>query len=174
MLFSTVSSKEQLFLKPRQHSSGQKWEGGGSHSQRDTLGVHCVGFEAQHREHHQGGQNGGEEVDERHQDGVKVAVVVPLVVAGEGDDSTEAQTQGEEDLRGRVTPHLRIQHDLQLKGRQRSLSLAKVQKRHIFESSTLKYLKQKGYLRNVYIKGAFLTRLKKCLSGSLSSIDNNP
>lgn len=88
------------------------------HSQCDTLAVHYVGFEAQHREHHQGGQHGGEEVDKRHQDGVEVAVVVPLVVAGEGDDAAKAEAQSEEDLRGRLSPHLGLQHDLQLKNRQ--------------------------------------------------------
>lgn len=84
------------------------------YSQCDTFAVHDVGFEAQHSKHHQGGQHGGEEVNKRHQDGIKVAVVVPLVVAGEGDDAAEAETQREEDLRGRLSPHFRLQHNLQL------------------------------------------------------------
>lgn len=88
---------------------------GSSYSQCDTLAVHYVGFKAQDCKHHQGGQHGGEEVDKRHQDSVEVAVVVPLVVAGEGDDAPEAEAQGEEDLRGRLSPHLGLQHDLQLK-----------------------------------------------------------
>lgn len=89
-----------------------------SHSLRDTLLAHDVGLEAQHGEHHQGGQHRCEEIDEGHQHGVKVAIVVPLVVAGEGDDAAEAEAQGEEHLRGGVPPHLRLQHDLQLKTRQ--------------------------------------------------------
>ncbi len=88
---------------------------GSLYSQCDTFAVHYVGFEAQHCKHHQGGQHGGEEIDKRHQDGIKVAVVVPLVVAGEGDDAAEAEAQGEEDLRGGLSPHLGLQHDLQLK-----------------------------------------------------------
>jgi len=86
------------------------------YSQRDTLGAHDVGLEAQHGEHHQRGEDGGEEVDEGHQHGVEVAVVVALVVAGEGDDAAEAQAQSEEHLRGRLAPHLGLQHDLQLRG----------------------------------------------------------
>lgn len=89
---------------------------GSLYSQRDTLADHNVGLEAQHGEHHQGGQHGGEEIDEGHQDGIEVAVVVPLVVAGEGDDAAEAEAQGEEDLGGSLSPHLGLQHDLQLKG----------------------------------------------------------
>lgn len=79
-----------------------------------TLLVHDVGLEAQHGEHHEGGQHRGEEVDEGHQGGVEVAVVVLLVVAGEGDDAPEAQPQGEEDLGGRLPPHLGVQHLVQL------------------------------------------------------------
>lgn len=96
------------------------------YSQRDAFAVHNVGFETQHCKHHQGGQHGGEEVDKRHQDGVKVAVVVPLVVAGEGDDASEAETQGEEDLRGRLSPHLGLQHHLQLKTQHRQIRLSLV------------------------------------------------
>lgn len=88
-----------------------------AHSQSNAFAVHDVGFEAEHSKHHQGGQHGGEEVDERHQDGVKVAVVVSLVVAGKGDDAAEAETQGEEDLRGCFSPNLGLQHDFQLGGR---------------------------------------------------------
>lgn len=89
-----------------------------SHLQSNTFAVHDVGFEAQHGEHHQGGQHGGEEVDEGHQDGVEVAVIVALVVAGEGDHAAEAEAQSEEDLRGRLPPHLGLQHDLQLRSEQ--------------------------------------------------------
>lgn len=84
------------------------------HSLGDTLGVHDVGLEAEHGEYHQRGQHGGEEVDEGDQHGVQVAVVVALVVAGEGDDAAKAKAQGEEHLRGRLPPHLGLQHDLQL------------------------------------------------------------
>lgn len=85
------------------------------HLLHDTLSVHYVRFEAQHGKHHQGGQHGGEEIDKRHQDGVEVAVVGPFVIAGEGDDATEAKAQSEEHLGGRLSPHLGLQHDLQLK-----------------------------------------------------------
>lgn len=86
-----------------------------SHLLCDTLFVHDVGLEAQHSEHHQCGQNGGEEVDERHQHCIKMTVVVNLVVAGEGYDPSKTQTQGEEDLGGCFPPHLRLQHLLQLR-----------------------------------------------------------
>lgn len=43
-----------------------------------------------------------------------MAVVVPLVVAGESNDSTETQTQSKEDLCSSLTPYLWLQHDLQL------------------------------------------------------------
>ena len=84
------------------------------HSLHDTLLVHHVGLEAQDGKHHQRGQDGRDEVDDGHQRRVKVAVVVPLVVAGEGDDAAKAQAQGEEHLRGRLSPDLGLQHLLQL------------------------------------------------------------
>lgn len=49
-------------------------------SQFDTLGIHDVGFKAEHGEHHQRGQHRREEVDEGDEDCIKVAVVVALVV----------------------------------------------------------------------------------------------
>lgn len=79
-----------------------------------TFLVHDVGLEAEHGKHHQCGQDRGEEVDDGHQHSVKVAVVITFVVGGEGDDSSEAQAQGEEHLGGRFTPHLQLQHLLQL------------------------------------------------------------
>ena len=85
------------------------------HSQRDTLGVHDVGLEAEHGKDHQCGQHRGEEVDEGDEHGVKMAVIISLVVAGKGDDAAEAQAQSEEDLRGCLSPHLGFQHDLQLR-----------------------------------------------------------
>lgn len=92
--------------------------GRGLYSQCNTFVVHDVGLKAQHSEHHQGGQHGGEEIDERHQDSIEVAVVVALVVTGKGDDAAEAQTQSEEDLRGCLSPHFGLQHDLQLRAEQ--------------------------------------------------------
>ena len=81
---------------------------------RDTFLIHQVGFKAQHGEHDQRGQNRREEVDKRDEHGVKVAVVVHLVIAGEGDDSPKSQTEGKEDLCGRLPPNLWLQHLLQL------------------------------------------------------------
>lgn len=81
----------------------------------DTLFIHDVGLEAQHGKHHQRGQNGSEEVDERDEHCIKMTVVIDLIVAGEGYDSSEPQTKGEEDLGGRFPPHLRLQHLLQLR-----------------------------------------------------------
>lgn len=84
------------------------------YSLNNTFLIHDVRFEAQDSKHHQGGQDGGDEVDDGNQRRVKMTVVVSLVVAGERDDSSEAQAEGEEDLRGRFSPHLRLQHLLQL------------------------------------------------------------
>lgn len=92
------------------------------YSHCNTFAVHDIGFEAQHGKHHQGGQHRSEEIDKRHQDGIEVAVVVPLVVAGEGNDATEPETQREKDLRGCLTPDLGLQHDLQLKTEQADLN----------------------------------------------------
>lgn len=94
------------------------------YSHCNTFAVHDIGFEAQHGKHHQGGQHRSEEIDKRHQDGIKVAVVVALVVAGEGNDATEPETQREKDLRGCLTPDLGLQHDLQLKTNRFELSLS--------------------------------------------------
>lgn len=85
-----------------------------TYSLDNTLLIHDVGFEAQHSKHHQSGQDGRDEVDDGNQSCVEVAVVVPLVVAGERDDASEAQAEGEEDLRRCFPPHLRLQHLLQL------------------------------------------------------------
>lgn len=93
-------------------------------SLRDTFLIHEVGFEAQHSKHHQRGQNGREEVDERDEHGVEVAVVVDLVVAGEGDDPSESQTQGEEDLGGCFPPNLWLQHLLELQEAKRRSQFA--------------------------------------------------
>lgn len=83
-------------------------------SQFDTLGIHDVGFKAEHGEHHQCGQHRREEVDEGDENGVKVTVVVALVVTGEGNDATETQAESKEHLCGSFTPNLSLQHDLQL------------------------------------------------------------
>lgn len=84
------------------------------HSLHHTFFIHDVGLETKHSKHHQCGQDGGKEIDDRHQDSIKMAVVVPLVIAGESNDSTEAQAQCEEDLGCSLTPYLWLQHDLQL------------------------------------------------------------
>ena len=73
-----------------------------------------LGAEAEHGEDHQRGEERGQEVDEGHGEGVTVAVVAPRVVGGVGDDRAEAQAQGEEHLRGRLSPDLGLQHLLQL------------------------------------------------------------
>lgn len=80
----------------------------------NTFFIHDVSLEAQHSEHHQRGQNGGEEVDEGDEHSIKMTVVVYLIVAGESDDASETQTQGKENLSGCLPPHLRLQHLLQL------------------------------------------------------------
>lgn len=67
-------------------------------SQFDTLVIHDIGFKAEHGEHHQCGQHRREEVDERDENGVKMAVVAALVVTGEGNDATETQAESEEHL----------------------------------------------------------------------------
>lgn len=54
------------------------------------------------------GEDGGGAVDERDDDGVPLAVVARLVVAGEGDEAAKAQPQREEDLRGSTDPCLGV------------------------------------------------------------------
>ncbi len=80
-----------------------------------TFLIHDVGFETQHSKHHECGQYRGQEVDNRDQHGIKMAVVVSLIVTGKSDDPSETQTKSKEDLSGSFTPHLWLQHDLQLK-----------------------------------------------------------
>lgn len=80
----------------------------------DTFLIHDVGLEAEHSKDHQRGQNGCEEIDDRDEHCIKVTVVIDLIVTGEGDDSSKPQAQGEEDLGGRLPPHLGLQHLLQL------------------------------------------------------------
>lgn len=80
----------------------------------DTLFIHDVGLEAQHSKHYQRSQNGCEEVDERDEHCIKVTVVIDLIVTGEGDDSSKPQAEGKEDLGGCFSPHLGLQHLLQL------------------------------------------------------------
>lgn len=62
----------------------------------------------QHREDDEPGQEAGETVDGAGEHRVPVAVVVELVVAGEGEQGPESRSQWEEDLRGGVDPHLRV------------------------------------------------------------------
>lgn len=94
----------------------------------NTLFIHDVGLEAQHSKHNQCGQNGGQKVNDRDEHGIKVAVVVNLIVTGEGDDSSKTQTEGKEDLGGSLPPHLRLQHLLQLRCEERLLLACKVEK----------------------------------------------
>lgn len=86
-----------------------------THLLDNTLLVHDVRLKPQHSKHYQSGQDGGDKVDDGDERCIKVTVVVTLVVAGESDDTSEAQTKGEEDLSGSFSPHLRLQHLFQLK-----------------------------------------------------------
>ena len=68
--------------------------------------VSLVRHEAHDGEDDEAGEDAGGAVGEGDEDGVPVAVVGELVVAGQGDQATEAGAQGVEDLRGSVRPHL--------------------------------------------------------------------
>lgn len=70
------------------------------------------GTEAEHSEHHHGGQNRREEVNNGDSVGIAVAVVVLGVVGGVRDDGPEAEAQGKEHLRGCPSPNLHICPDL--------------------------------------------------------------
>lgn len=52
------------------------------------------------------GKDAGHAVHHADKDGVREAVVVELVVGGEGHQPTPRHGEGEEDLRGRVLPDL--------------------------------------------------------------------
>lgn len=80
----------------------------------NTVHGFLFGTEAQHGKYHQGGQHRGEEVDAGDGEGVTVTVVLLGIVGGVGDDGSETQAQSEEDLRGRLSPHLHVGPDLQL------------------------------------------------------------
>ena len=54
------------------------------------------------------GKDGGGAVDEGHDDGVLLAVVGGLVVAGKGDEAAEPQAEREEDLGGCIDPGLGV------------------------------------------------------------------
>lgn len=97
----------------------------------NTLFIHDVCLEAQHSKHNQCGQNGGQKVDDRDEHGIKVAVVVNLIVTGEGNDSSKTQTEGKEDLGGGLPPHLRLQHLLQLRCEERLLLACMVEKTEV-------------------------------------------
>ena len=64
-----------------------------------SLGVRHV---AQDGEDHHGGEEGGEGVDAADHDGVLVAVVVELVVAAQGQEGSNTNSVGEEDLSAAV------------------------------------------------------------------------
>ncbi len=90
-----------------------------THLLDNTLLIHDVCLEPQDSKHNQSGKDGGDKVDDGDQRCIKVTVVVTLVVAGESDDASEAQTEGKEDLRGSFSPHLWLQHLFQLKRKKR-------------------------------------------------------
>lgn len=78
------------------------------HLPKDTFLIHHCGLEPQDREDDHGGQNGSEPVDDGHDDGILLAVVLFRIIAGEADHASKAQTEGVEDLGGRVQPDLRV------------------------------------------------------------------
>lgn len=79
-----------------------------------TLLIHDICFEPQDREHHECSQDGCDKVYNGDQRSIEVAVIVPLVVTGKGDNSSEPQAKGKEHLSGCFSPHLWLQHLLQL------------------------------------------------------------
>lgn len=66
------------------------------------------GFEAVDGEGHDAGEHRRAAVDEWHDHGLPLEVIVVVVVTGKGDQRAEAQTQREEDLSGSVDPCLRV------------------------------------------------------------------
>lgn len=76
------------------------------------------GLEAIDGEGDDTGKDGGGTVDDGHDDGVLLAVVGGLVVAGEGDEAAEPQAEREEDLGGCVDPGLRVGQLLHLESQQ--------------------------------------------------------
>ena len=77
--------------------------------------VCLVSHEADDGEDDEAGEDAGGTVGEGNEDGVPVAVVGELVVAGQRDQTPEAGAQRVEDLCGRVSPNLRIHHQLSVK-----------------------------------------------------------
>lgn len=71
-------------------------------------------LEAVDGEGHDAGKYGRGAVDEGDDDGVALAVVAWLIVAGKGDEAAEAQAQREEDLRGGTDPGFGVRQLLQL------------------------------------------------------------
>lgn len=63
----------------------------------------------QNGENDEASEEAGETVDGGGDEGISVAVVVELVVAGQRQQGAEPRTQREEDLRGGVYPHLGIE-----------------------------------------------------------------
>lgn len=70
--------------------------------------------ESKHCKHHQSGQHRGEEVYEGDSEGIAVTVVVLGIVGGVGNDGSKAEAQSEENLRGRLPPHLNVCPDVKL------------------------------------------------------------
>ena len=81
------------------HQEGQAGPGLDHVVHQDALGVSHV---AQDGEDHHGREEGGEGVDAADDNGVLVAVVVELVVAAQGQQSSNANSIGEEDLSAAV------------------------------------------------------------------------
>ena len=67
-----------------------------------------MSHEADNGEDDEASEDAGGAVGEGYEDGVPVAVVGELVVAGQRDQTPEAGAQRVEDLCGRVSPNLRI------------------------------------------------------------------
>jgi len=78
-----------------------------------ALVVKCR-LEAVDGESHNAGKDGRGAVDQRDDDGVPLAVVAGLVVAGKRDEAAKAEAQREEDLRGGADPRLGVRQLLQL------------------------------------------------------------
>ena len=73
------------------------------------VNISLLGLEPDDTEHHDGREDGGGRVSETDNEGVSEGVVVRLGVAGEGNECSGGHSQGEEDLCGRLQPHLRAE-----------------------------------------------------------------
>lgn len=73
-----------------------------------TVLVSHGGLEAQDGEDDDAGEHGSEAVGEGHHESVLVAIVIDWIVGGEGNETAESQTQGEENLGSCLQPNNRI------------------------------------------------------------------